>query len=57
MTLQKFSPSGSNCNNEPESWMFHGSKVGVDIGVEVVVGFVSQSGIVDLKKFQQHFYT
>jgi hypothetical protein len=48
--LQDSSPSGSNCNNEPESWMFHWSEVGVDIGVEVVVGFVSQSGIVYLKK-------
>ena len=28
--------------------MFHGSEVGVDVGVEVAVGLVCQSGVVDL---------
>ena len=28
--------------------MFHGAEIGVDVGVEVVVGLVGQSGVVDL---------
>jgi len=32
--------------------MFHGAEVGVDVGVEVVVGLVGQGGVVNLLKFK-----